>query len=418
MKYSDNIRKKYLSKFLASKVSGLSVAQLDSLVKERKLKSYKVDRYGDKLCINEVLKYKDSILKKATEVKKENKEDEYIKKTFIEQDSDDQTNTELEFAEMNKLVNKHSFAFSPNSIYEYILINPENINLYKITKLFSKTKKRQYVIYKKPGVKLTKERIENKKHPPLYIHESEQTLATVEVINGCNERLEKEISYSDIEPIKEIVLNSYEHVFFHPIKEVITALQETMKILVDGYLDYKDIVDKLYSKFIIPNSLFEHVVNVMNLSLKFCVHNNYPPENTMAIGLSALLHDIGKSQIQSDLLKSTELLSHKDRLVYKAHTLFGYRILGECIFDNPNIKYGALEHHENIDGSGYPRGTKKTSFFGQLIAIINQFDMIIIKAKEDKKTIQPVNALKILKANVDKEKLNADLFKQFAYSLL
>ena len=94
------------------------------------------------------------------------------------------------------------------------------------------------------------------------------------------------------------------------------------------------------------------------------------------IVLAGLLHDIGKTRLDPDLLKKQTTLSKQEQKIIQAHTQIGYRMLKEDFKMPENIALVALEHHENNDGSGYPMN-KSGDFISkesQIIHICNHFD--------------------------------------------
>ncbi|MBT2287560.1 HD-GYP domain-containing protein [Paenibacillus albidus] len=106
------------------------------------------------------------------------------------------------------------------------------------------------------------------------------------------------------------------------------------------------------------NYLYAHSLNVCLYTLVLGIAHGYSQEELHVIGMGALLHDIGKTQIPAKIVHKPGMLSDEEFRHMKAHTEIGYRILK----DEPNIPllaaHCALQHHERIDGSGYPRGLK------------------------------------------------------------
>jgi len=80
-------------------------------------------------------------------------------------------------------------------------------------------------------------------------------------------------------------------------------------------------------------------------------------ENIEGIRLGATVHDIGKVHIPADILNYPRALTEFEYEIVKAHPLVGYEILESTAFPWP-IKEMILQHHERLDGSGYPNGLK------------------------------------------------------------
>ena len=75
------------------------------------------------------------------------------------------------------------------------------------------------------------------------------------------------------------------------------------------------------------------------------------------IKIAGTLHDIGKLYVPLDILSQTGKLTDIEQLFVKTHPAAGYDIVKSIPFDGP-IADIILEHHERMDGSGYPQGLK------------------------------------------------------------
>jgi len=82
-----------------------------------------------------------------------------------------------------------------------------------------------------------------------------------------------------------------------------------------------------------------------------------PPERVEAIRISAALHDIGKISVPSEILTKPSRLTDLERELVKTHSQNAYDILKAIDFPYP-IADIILQHHERMDGSGYPQGLK------------------------------------------------------------
>lgn len=106
-----------------------------------------------------------------------------------------------------------------------------------------------------------------------------------------------------------------------------------------------------------------------------------------AIGLSVesinelktigLLHDIGKIAVDDTLLNSTKRLVGKDRTELERHPEAGYRILNS-IEELSQLALSVMSHHENWDGSGYPKGLKGEDIplYARIVSITESYDEI------------------------------------------
>ncbi len=123
---------------------------------------------------------------------------------------------------------------------------------------------------------------------------------------------------------------------------------------------------------------FQHSVSVCTLLVSFARALELDRTTIQAIGVGALLHDVGKMKIPDEVLNKPGKLTDDEFKVMKSHVVHS-RILLE---DTPGMtQIGidvAAQHHERFDGSGYPSGLKGEgiSLYGQMAAIVDVYDAI------------------------------------------
>lgn len=140
--------------------------------------------------------------------------------------------------------------------------------------------------------------------------------------------------------------------FYHLDKK----FSRIMDSILDDMASQEDPMIMLADMHTADNYLYVHSLNVCLYTLVLGIAHGYSKEELRVIGLGSLLHDIGKTQIPVKIVQKPGMLSDEEFRHMQAHTEIGYRILKE----EPNIPllaaHCALQHHERIDGSGYPRG--------------------------------------------------------------
>ncbi|MDD2421719.1 MAG: PAS domain S-box protein [Heliobacteriaceae bacterium] len=82
---------------------------------------------------------------------------------------------------------------------------------------------------------------------------------------------------------------------------------------------------------------------------------NLPPDQVEQIYMASLLHDIGKITVPAEILSKPGPITPYEFEMIKAHCLVGYNVLSTIAFPGP-IAQIVLQHHERINGSGYPSG--------------------------------------------------------------
>jgi HD-GYP domain-containing protein (c-di-GMP phosphodiesterase class II) len=81
----------------------------------------------------------------------------------------------------------------------------------------------------------------------------------------------------------------------------------------------------------------------------------FPEEQIEGLRMAGLIHDIGKISIPAEILSKPVQLNELEWGMIKAHPQVGYDILKTTDFPWP-VAQIVLQHHERMDGSGYPRG--------------------------------------------------------------
>ncbi|MFA4911199.1 MAG: PAS domain S-box protein, partial [Desulfobacteria bacterium] len=100
-----------------------------------------------------------------------------------------------------------------------------------------------------------------------------------------------------------------------------------------------------------------HQSRVADLSVAIAQDMNLSDEQISGIRMAGMIHDIGKVKIPAEILSKPSKLSHIEFDLIKSHAEIGYKILEPIAFPYPVAKI-AYQHHERINGSGYPQGLK------------------------------------------------------------
>lgn len=121
---------------------------------------------------------------------------------------------------------------------------------------------------------------------------------------------------------------------------------------------------------------FQHSVAVSTLLVAFCRSLELDRETTEQVGLGGLLHDIGKMKVPAYILDKPGKLTESEFTTMQRHVEYGELLLEA----SPGISRIALDvaaqHHERLDGSGYPRGLRggELSLYGRMAAIVDVYD--------------------------------------------
>jgi len=161
---------------------------------------------------------------------------------------------------------------------------------------------------------------------------------------------------------------------------------------------------------------YHHILVITALSAKIALDKNikddYNPKTIIRIGL---VHDIGKSRIPQNILNKRTTLTRMERKILKQHPSIGFLLLhyyqGRT---HRKYDYASYEHHERLDGSGYPRKLHKINRHAQLIAVADTLDALIASRPYRKTPYTLRGALDHIMDEAKKGRLN----KKIAYLLI
>lgn len=104
-------------------------------------------------------------------------------------------------------------------------------------------------------------------------------------------------------------------------------------------------------------------------------HIGFSKQHLVELGFIGLLLDIGKLEMPEALLKKPEKLSSEEATIIRTHVNASITLLESAEPLGPNVKLGINQHHERMDGSGYPHGLigSDISIFGRMAAIADSF---------------------------------------------
>mgnify|MGYP006278827645 CR=1 FL=1 len=202
--------------------------------------------------------------------------------------------------------------------------------------------------------------------------------------------LEEEISKDDENNNVQIERDSFFKNYDILEKEVSTILNNAKigkKIIIK---DVSNIMDDVIKDVIKNNNILgklrqiegdndytlSHSIEVSLLATMIGKWMNYSKKELKQLALAGLFHDIGKFKIPSHILNKPGKLTKAEFDIMKKHTIFGYNILDQTLGLSKNIAYAALQHHERVNGSGYPLGLKSKNIheFSKIIAVCDVFN--------------------------------------------
>lgn len=222
------------------------------------------------------------------------------------------------------------------------------------------------------GVMLTDNIIARMKSHGIQLVCIEDKLDTQDVIDIVPQALRMEA----VSVIKEVTLAMKDSVkpkgnFVNVLDSIVTAIIHELTSNNKNLVSVLDL--KTYD-----NYTFEHSVNVAILSLVTGMEIGCDYSKLKNIGVGALLHDIGKTLIPVDILNKKGKLTEEEFDLVKKHPALGYHKSKLTLDIDPTARAIILQHHEKINGTGYPSGKTDDTIheYARIVAVCDIYDAL------------------------------------------
>lgn len=149
-----------------------------------------------------------------------------------------------------------------------------------------------------------------------------------------------------------------------------------------------DVLDQVYLPLPILESLdhfkehdfytYRHMLLVLALSIRISQSLMKDPDDLMQGAVASPSHDFGKICVPLEILKKTTPLTLNERKIIQHHTLAGYVLLRYYIPDPRQLAARvARDHHERMNGTGYPIGITKKNRMVEIVVVSDVYDALI-----------------------------------------
>lgn len=183
---------------------------------------------------------------------------------------------------------------------------------------------------------------------------------------------------------KEIYIESHKYVnnLFKDIRLgkniAMTEVTDTVTPLADSIFRNPDTLTLLSNIKAANEDLEAHSINCCVLCLTFARHLGFDKSKTIELGIAALLHDIGETQIPKEILQRRGNLSAEEQGILQSHTTIGASMLSDVKGVPHSAISVAQHHHERANESGYPDklSLDNIGLFTKIISVIDVYDTL------------------------------------------
>ena len=195
--------------------------------------------------------------------------------------------------------------------------------------------------------------------------------------------------------------------------EYLNGVKSTAGGIVEALLNRKSITINIQDVKQMEDYLYQHSVNVAVLSVLLGMDQGLPEEDLENLAIGALFHDIGYSSVSKSILTKPGPLTSKEMEEVRTHTTQGYQHLKDDVDINSHIRMIVLQHHEWLNGTGYPHGLTAMNIhpLSKIVAIADVYDALT-SDRPYRQALPPNEAIEFLLGHANQQ-LDEDLVKHF-----
>lgn len=162
------------------------------------------------------------------------------------------------------------------------------------------------------------------------------------------------------------------------VEKAVVRFTQLIRNIMDSLRNNHELLSLLADVFVYDNYIFNHSLNVALYSIAVGIELKLGERQLETLGMGAMLHDVGKMLIPFEILGKSGKLTEEEYELVKKHPEYGFKMLKNIHTVSLHVAHCAYQHHERLDGSGYPRGLKQDEIhdLGKIIAVADVFDAV------------------------------------------
>jgi len=184
------------------------------------------------------------------------------------------------------------------------------------------------------------------------------------------------------------------------MEKYIEDMKHISRNIIEDLTNNSDLLINMVDLKNVSNYTYEHSVNVAIISLILGIELKLSRKELQVLFIGALLHDIGKTLIPKEIVNKKDELTEEEKEIMKKHPELGFSYLRENFNLSPRSNIIALEHHERVDGMGYPKGAigRHIHMYAKIVAVADVFDAMT-SDKPYKKALPTNEAIEYIMGN-------------------
>jgi len=155
-------------------------------------------------------------------------------------------------------------------------------------------------------------------------------------------------------------------------------LIKTVSKIINEVMNSREVIVQLVDIRAKDDYLFAHSVNCSILTTLVAIKMGYKSKSLKALATGTLLHDLGMIHVPENILNKPGDLTEDEYKTVKNHAFYGYELFKKTSLFSALAGDIIVQHHERIQGQGYPQGLKgdKINPLAQIISIVDVYDAL------------------------------------------
>jgi len=229
---------------------------------------------------------------------------------------------------------------------------------------------------------------------------------------------ESKISIADIlpqKPVKETLAdieNLYESLIFktkklcddlmlgRPVewKKIAENADKVLEIFIVKPEIFMALVNNWKKPYDVSSYFYFHCVNSAILAANVGLAMDLPKSDIIVLGGGGFIHDIGLLNIPPELINATRKLTDEEFVEMRRHPAYGLTLLSRIKDAPKSVADIIYQHHENVDGSGYPEGKKdeEISLFAKIVSLVEVYESLTHYRPYRQEKVLPFEAIKMI----------------------
>lgn len=202
-------------------------------------------------------------------------------------------------------------------------------------------------------------------------------------------------------------------------QEMITATDSIANDLMSAITDNDAIAIDISALKTSDEYTFKHSVDVATIAMVIAKHQGLSQKEIYEIGVTGLLHDVGKTKIPLEVLNKPGRLDDNEFAIMKQHATYGYQMIKNRKEISAAVCLGVLQHHEKLNSKGYPMGvgSEKISPYARILSVADIYDALVTE-RPYKKAFSQRDAVEMIMSmtmELDMQAMNSFLESTILY---